>query len=107
VAEVFRSRTRDEWRAFNDEHDCCIEPVLDLDEALDSELVRARRMVVEMDQPGFGPVRQLGTPVKMSRTPGDPTRAAPALGEHTEEVLRDAGYSAEEVAAMLESGAAA
>ncbi len=46
VAAVFRSRTREEWRAFNDEHDCCIEPVLDLDEALESELVRARGMVV-------------------------------------------------------------
>ena len=107
VAEVFRSRTREEWRAFNDEHDCCIEPVLDLDEALESELVRAREMVVEVDQPGFGPVRLLGAPVKLGRTPADPTRPAPAFGEHTVEVLREAGYSAEEVAAMLESGAAA
>ena len=93
-------RTREEWKAFNDEHDCCIEPVLDLDEALDSELVRAREMVVEMDQPRFGPVRQLGVPVKLSRTPGDPTRPAPAFGEHTDEVLREAGYSDEEIAAM-------
>jgi alpha-methylacyl-CoA racemase len=107
IAAVFRSRTRDEWRAFNDEHDCCVEPILDLDEALDSELVRAREMVVEIDQPGLGPVRQLGVPVKLSRTPGDPSRPAPAFGEHTEEALREAGYSAEEVAAMLESGAAA
>jgi crotonobetainyl-CoA:carnitine CoA-transferase CaiB-like acyl-CoA transferase len=107
VAEVFRSRSREEWRRFNDEHDCCIEPVLDLDEALDSELVRAREMVVEMDQPGFGPVRQLGAPVKLSRTPADPTRAAPAFGEHTAEVLGEAGYSEQEVAAMIESGAAA
>ena len=52
-------------------------------------------------------VNVVGVPVKLSRTPGDPTRAAPAFGEHTEEVLREAGYSAAEVAAMLESGAAA
>ena len=58
-------------------------------------------------QPQLGTVRQLGVPVKMSRTPGDPTRPAPAFGEHTVEVLRDAGYSEEEVAAMMESGAAA
>ena len=43
----------------------------------------------------------------MSRTPGDPTRPAPAFGEHTDEVLREAGYSDEEIAAMVESGAAA
>ena len=52
-------------------------------------------------------MRQLGVPVKMSRTPGDPTRPAPAFGEHTDEVLREAGYSDEEIAAMKESGAAA
>jgi alpha-methylacyl-CoA racemase len=107
VAEVFRSRSRDEWLAFNDEHDCCIEPVLDVGEALDSELVRARQMVTAIEQPGLGTVRQLGVPVKMSRTPGDPTRPAPAFGEHTDEVLGEAGYSAEEIAAMKESGAAA
>jgi alpha-methylacyl-CoA racemase len=107
IAEVFRARTRDEWRAFNDEHDCCIEPVLDVDEALDSELVRERGMVVEVEQPEIGPVRLVGNPIKLSRTPGDPTRPAPAFGEHTAEVLREAGYSEEEVAAMLEAGAAA
>jgi crotonobetainyl-CoA:carnitine CoA-transferase CaiB-like acyl-CoA transferase len=107
VAEVFRARTREEWLAFNDEHDCCIEPVLDVGEALESELVRAREMVSAIEQPGLGTVRQLGVPVKMSRTPGDPTRPAPAFGEHTDEVLTEAGYSAEEIAAMVESGAAA
>jgi alpha-methylacyl-CoA racemase len=107
VAAVFRSRSREDWRAFNDRHDCCIEPVLDLDEALGSELVRARGMVSAIEQPGLGTVRQLGLPVKMSRTPGDPTRPAPAFGEHTGEVLREAGYSDEEIAAMVESGAAA
>jgi crotonobetainyl-CoA:carnitine CoA-transferase CaiB-like acyl-CoA transferase len=106
VAEVFMTRTKGEWAAFNDEHDCCIEPVLDLDEALDSELVRAREMVVEVEQPELGPVRLLGHPVKLSRTPADPTRPAPALGEHTAEVLGEAGLSEQEVSALLESGAA-
>jgi crotonobetainyl-CoA:carnitine CoA-transferase CaiB-like acyl-CoA transferase len=107
VAEIFRSRSRDEWKAFNDEHDAMIEPVLDLDEALDSELVRAREMVVEWEQPEIGPVRQLGVPVKLSRTPGDVHAPAPALGEHTEEVLAEAGFTQTEVAALFESGAAA
>jgi alpha-methylacyl-CoA racemase len=107
VAAVFRSRSRDEWLAFNDEHDCCIEPVLDLDEALDSELVKAREMVVELDQPQLGMVRQLGHPVQFSRTPADPTRPAPAFGEHTDEVLAEVGFTAGEIAAMRDSGAAA
>ena len=107
IANVFRSRTRAEWRAFNDEHDAMIEPVLDLDQALASELVHEREMVVEVGQPEFGPIRLLGSPLKLSRTPADPTRPAPALGEHTEDVLRDAGFSDEEVASLLGSGAAA
>jgi crotonobetainyl-CoA:carnitine CoA-transferase CaiB-like acyl-CoA transferase len=61
---------------------------------------------VELDQPEFGPVRQLGFPVKLSRTPADIHRSAPALGEHTAELLQEAGYSAEEVSALEESGAA-
>jgi alpha-methylacyl-CoA racemase len=105
VAEVFRSRTKAEWAAFNDEHDCCIEPVLDLDEALDSELVRAREMVVELQQPELGPVRLLGHPVKFGRTPADPTRPAPALGEHTEQVLSEAGITEDRIAELLASGA--
>jgi crotonobetainyl-CoA:carnitine CoA-transferase CaiB-like acyl-CoA transferase len=106
VIELFRSKTREEWRAFNDEHDCCVEPVLDLDEALDSDHAKAREMVVELEQPELGTVRQLGFPVKMSRTPADIHRHAPALGEHTAELLGEAGYSDEEIAAMEEKGAA-
>jgi crotonobetainyl-CoA:carnitine CoA-transferase CaiB-like acyl-CoA transferase len=83
--------------------------VLELDEALESELVRAREMVVELDQPGAQrPVRLLGVPVKLSRTPGDANRApGPGLGEHTRAVLAGLGYGADEIAALLESGAAA
>ncbi len=136
VQAVFRARTRAQWEAFAREHDCCLEPVLDLDEALDSELVRARDMVVEIEQPavpgGWGepdgsgarngsgepgeagvrggtvPVRQLGIPIKLTRTPGSHARLpCPALGEHTEEVLREAGYSAQAVAELLACGAVA
>ena len=103
IAAVFRERTRDEWAAFAGEHDCCLEPILDLDEALDSELVRARGMVVELDQPGIGKVRQLGAPIKLSRTPADTSGAAPALGADTEDVLREHGI---DPATLREEGVA-
>jgi crotonobetainyl-CoA:carnitine CoA-transferase CaiB-like acyl-CoA transferase len=109
VEAVFAARTREQWRAFASEHDCCLEPVLELDEALDSELVRAREMVVELDQPGAQrPVRLLGVPVKLSRTPGNANRApGPGLGEHTREVLAALGYDERQIGTLLESGAAA
>ncbi|MEA2309285.1 MAG: alpha-methylacyl-CoA racemase, partial [Thermoleophilaceae bacterium] len=108
VERIFLERTRDDWQAFASEHDCCLEPLLDLDEALDSELVRAREMVVELEQPGADrPVRQLGVPIKLSRTPGGVQGPGPALGEHTDEVLAALGYSAEDVDALKESGAVA
>ncbi len=109
VVEIFKGRTRAQWTQFATEHDCCLEPVLDLDEALNSELVREREMVVTLDQPGVPDgVRQLGIPVKLDRTPGEHNRLpGPGLGEHTEQVLRAAGYSDEQVAELLEQGAVA
>jgi alpha-methylacyl-CoA racemase len=109
VKEIFKARSRAQWEAFAQEHDCCLEPMLELDEALRSELVRARGMVVEIEQPGAErAVRQLGVPVKLARTPGEHARLpGPALGEHTEAVLREAGYSDAEVAQLLQAGAAA
>jgi crotonobetainyl-CoA:carnitine CoA-transferase CaiB-like acyl-CoA transferase len=107
VEGVFAGRTRAEWEAFGAEHDCCLEPVLELVEALDSELTRAREMVVEVAQPGAEqPVRLLGVPVKLSRTPGDPKRAGgPSLGEHTADVLKEAGFAPHEIERLVEAGA--
>ena len=108
VERIFLERTRDEWQAFASEHDCCLEPVLDLGEALDSELVGAREMVVSLDQPGAAePPKLLGVPVKLSRTPGAPAGPGPALGEHTHDVLTGLGYSDDDIAALTDSGAVA
>jgi alpha-methylacyl-CoA racemase len=108
VERIFMSRTRDEWTAFAAQYDCCLEPVLDLDEALDSELVRAREMVVELDQPGAeAPVRQLGIPIKLSETPGSVRSPGPALGEHTREVLSGLGYGDDDIARLEQAGAVA
>ena len=109
VVEIFKGRTRAQWEQFAAAHDCCLEPVLELDEALSSQLVRAREMVVEISQPGAErAVRQLGLPVKLSRTPGEHARLpGPKLGQHTEQVLAAAGYSEAQIAELLDSGAVA
>ncbi|HET8757183.1 MAG TPA: CaiB/BaiF CoA-transferase family protein [Solirubrobacteraceae bacterium] len=99
VEAAFMERTRADWQAFNDEHDCCVEPVLALDEALE----RAGDMVVES-----GSERLLGTPVRLSRTPADPRRAAgPPRGADTDAVLTEAGLTAGEIRELREAGAIA
>jgi len=101
---IFAARTRAEWAAFDDEHRCCLEPVLDLDEAL----ARSPEAVVEVDQPGAAaPVRLLGPPVGLSRTPADGTRPGPAVGADTDAVLAALGYDAAAVAALKAAGAVA
>ena len=106
VERIFEGRSRDGWAKFGAEHDCCLEPVLALDEALESELARAREMVVELEQPGAQrPVRQLGVPIKLERTPGGPRAPGPVLGEHTRAVMEDLGYDEDRIGELEEAGA--
>jgi alpha-methylacyl-CoA racemase len=104
---VFMERTRAEWADFAAKYDCCVEPLLEVEEALESELFKARGMVTGLTQPGAtNPVRVVASPLAFSRTPVDNDRLpAPSLGEHTHEVLAAAGYDAEQVAALEASGA--
>ena len=103
VEAVFAERTRAEWEAFNDEHDCCLEPVLGLDEALGpSSSARARWW---WSRPaGAGPSGCSGR--RSSSRARRPTGRAggPALGDDTDAVLAEAGYGAGEIAALRETG---
>lgn len=64
-------------------------------------------MVVEFEQPGIGPVRQIGSPIRMSRTPAGEASAAPAIGADTREVLASAGLAPKEIDELFEAGVAA
>ncbi len=98
LVTIFLERTRAEWEAFNARHDCCLEPVQELDEVVRDEQFVARGMIGEA---------AFGTPVKLSATPGDVTGAAPGPGEHTESVLAEAGFEPAEIAALRSAGAIA
>jgi formyl-CoA transferase len=80
-------------------------PILDYENALTTPQAIAREMTVDVDHPTLGPLRTLGTPIKMSATPLNPKRRAPMLGEHTDEVLAEAGYSQDEIEQLRYGGA--
>jgi len=81
-------------------------PILNYEDALTTPQAVAREMTVEVDHPILGRLLTMGTPIKMSATPLDPRRRAPMLGEHTDEVLAEAGYSSDEIEQLRYAGAA-
>ena len=107
LQEIFLTRTRDEWFQYMKEHDVSVAPVNTLSEAFSDPHLLSRKMVLELEHPKVGKVRHMGIPVKLSDTPGQVRSFAPQLGEHTDEVLTELGYSTEEIARMHEAGAVA
>jgi len=97
VRDIIKTRTRDEWTEEFRKVDACVEPVLSLSEALNNSNSIERGMVVEVDLPNGGKVRQLASPIKFSETPPQYKSAGISPGFHTKEVLLEIGYSDEEI----------
>jgi len=99
LAAGFASRTQHEWSEVFARADCCVSPILPIDEALANEQFRAREMIA-----GEGGLTQLALPLKFSEFEFRIARPAPGRGEHTEEILREAGYRDAEIAALRGDG---
>lgn len=99
VVGLFKTRTRDEWAAALEEHDCCASPILGLEEAFSDPQVRARGMVIKS-----GGKPQFATPVRINNDTFVIERQAPRLGEHTANVLESAGYTPEQIQSLKQAG---
>jgi formyl-CoA transferase/CoA:oxalate CoA-transferase len=106
LAPILRTKPATHWLGALESEGIPAAPVNRLDQAFADPQARAREMVVELDHPVAGRHRVLGVPVKLSATPGAVRAAAPAYGQHTEEVLGTLGYGAEEIRALQAPGKA-
>ncbi|HYD62222.1 MAG TPA: CaiB/BaiF CoA-transferase family protein [Noviherbaspirillum sp.] len=105
IAQIVAAHTLAEWEEKLAGADCCVSPVLKMEETLQSAHFRARGMVHETVHPTLGKLTHVAFPVKMSGFTFAVERQAPAPGEHTVEILREAGYADAAIEAMKESKA--
>ena len=106
IEDITAEQPRTHWLALLEANDIPCGPINNYAQVFADPQVIAREMVVDTEHPALGRLKTLGSPIKMSATPADVSRRAPQLGEHTDEVLREAGFSASEIAALRQSGAA-
>ena len=103
--EKFQTKTRDEWAALLMYADTCFAPVLGIDEVeFDPQLI-ARRMILESDHPAAGRLKQIGSMHKLSDSPVEVRNWATSFGQHTNEILREIGYTDNRISELREIGA--
>lgn len=105
LQETFLTKTRDEWVETLAAGDVPSGPVLALNEVANNPQIKARQMVLEWEAPDGHKEPMVNHPIRYSATPASIRLPAPKLGEHAGDILREIGYSPEEVAALRAAGA--
>ena len=105
LARHFKRRTTADWLARFEAVNVPAGPVYSIKEMHQDPQVQAREMVPEVEHAKLGRVKTLGTPVKFSATPAGIRRGAPLYGQHTREVLREAGWGDAEIDRLVAEGA--
>lgn len=107
LAGILRTRTTAEWLDLMDEADIPAMPMNSLEDLLADPHLEATGFFREVEHPSEGRLREMAVPSSWSVTQPAPSRHAPQLGEHSEEILTEAGLDAARIAAMLSTGATA
>jgi formyl-CoA transferase len=105
LARILETRSTAEWTELLDKADVPVMPMHDLESILRDPHLAAANFFPVIDHPTEGPIRSMKVSATWSETPAEPTRLAPRLNEHGAEILREAGYSADEIAALVRDGA--
>jgi len=103
--EIFPTRTTDEWEERMQDWGQRYGRVKTYDEVVADETNLVNGYVVEVDHPEYGPISVVGNPIRMSSTPTETAVVAPALGQHTEEVLLEFGFTWDDIEQLRADGA--
>jgi formyl-CoA transferase len=103
LSETFISENSQHWLDTLAEAGVPAGPIYNMAEVYADPQVQAREMMVEMDHPTAGRIKNIGVPVKLSETPGSVRSPSPLLGQHTDEVLSEMGCSEEEISRLRDS----
>lgn len=104
LAEPFLTKTTEEWIDILNQAGVPNGPINNIEGVVNDPQVIARNMVVEVDHPKAGKIKLPGVPIKMSESQGEVRTAAPMLGQHTDEILKEFGLSEEELNILKNSG---
>jgi len=104
VAEVMLTRTTAEWLDLLEQADIPVMPMNTIDSLLEDPHLNAVGFFQVVDHPSEGKTRQMAVPSTWSRTPPELSRHAPRFGQHSAEVLREAGYDETRIAALAAEG---
>jgi crotonobetainyl-CoA:carnitine CoA-transferase CaiB-like acyl-CoA transferase len=100
LKELFLTKTRDEWWEWAKQRQVFFGPVLYVEEAMEDPQLKSRQMIMEKEHPVLGKIKQLGNPLKLSDTPAQFKTYCPLPGEHTDEVLKEMGYTGDKIAEL-------
>ena len=104
LEETFSANDTAHWLQLLDDAGVVAGPIYNMEQVYQDPQVLAREMLVDTHDPVLGTIHNIGVPVKLSATPGSIRRRAPALGEHSAEVLLERGFTQGEVDALLSQG---
>jgi crotonobetainyl-CoA:carnitine CoA-transferase CaiB-like acyl-CoA transferase len=104
LRQIFLTRTRDEWFELLIRNDIPAGKVYTPDEVFTDPQVLHRQMVIEVEHPTLGKIKQVGIAPKLSGTPGRVRSLPPLPGEHTDEILQGLGYKREEIENLRQEG---
>ena len=104
LEETFTTEDTEHWLEMLDNAGVVAGPIYNMEQVYRDPQVLAREMLVDTEDPDLGTIRNIGVPVKLSETPGSIRRRAPALGEHSAEILLERGFGRDEVDGLLAEG---